>query len=722
MDKIKYVKLEQPDGSYSDNIPLAVDADHVDVNGNTLTNVLGNKADNADIDNLQTEINSLASGSPLVASSTSEMTDTTRVYVNTTDGHWYYHNGTTWTDGGVYQAVGIENNSISSVKLSNELKNNIAINTIDMIDIADYFELGEVTITTSGWTYFDRNNRVRIKQNINLYLTKGSIVIIPPGRRMYVGFQREDGTYGTAGWTTAMYVIQENGKYTFLIGGDPESSAITNIKSFLQGFKIISSSGININDKLELLSKYPLNLVFSRGAVTTSGLNGDTRRISSKFYHPIIDENIFFSSLDNDILVNVYAYKINEDYSSLIRQTGWQNLPYTASLDKEYYYIFTFRKSNDAIIGNDIPTFLRDINITTNRITLKDNNNNINNNGPILFYHRGGQQWRPENSIPAFNYTKTVLNSKYFETDIHETADGVLVVAHDRDISRMTNGTGNIDEMTFSELQEYYIKNVMYISLYDSKLKIITAEDMIKWCANNGMCPIIEIKETVTENGLRILHNLLKKYNMIDKCYLTSFVYDYLIQMKKFNNNYINILTSETYSDIVLQKYYNLLPNAGLSIKFSALNQNVIDYVHYTGGIMSTYVINDLNDLQVAIDMGIDMICTDKLLYQNKIINMETTNLYYEQQGNTFTYTIPYTERYYFEDVIDLTCEVYYSGDAAPIINIGPYAYTVPLKNKWNLIFLQYIPVPPDVNITISLSGTDCQFLHANIKRHRIRL
>lgn len=56
MDKLKYVKLEQPDGSYSNSIPLAVDADHVDVNGSTLTNVLGNKANINDINNLKNEI------------------------------------------------------------------------------------------------------------------------------------------------------------------------------------------------------------------------------------------------------------------------------------------------------------------------------------------------------------------------------------------------------------------------------------------------------------------------------------------------------------------------------------------------------------------------------------------------------------------------------------------------------------------------------------------
>ena len=55
-------------------------------------------------ENLQNQINGLASGSPLAASSTSDMTDTSRVYVNTTDGHWYYYNGNTWVNGGVYQA------------------------------------------------------------------------------------------------------------------------------------------------------------------------------------------------------------------------------------------------------------------------------------------------------------------------------------------------------------------------------------------------------------------------------------------------------------------------------------------------------------------------------------------------------------------------------------------------------------------------------------------
>lgn len=82
MDKLKYIKLENEDGSYSESIPLAVDSDHVDVNGNTLTNTLGTLA-------TKTEVQAVASGSPLVTNSITGMVDTSRVYLNITDGHWY---------------------------------------------------------------------------------------------------------------------------------------------------------------------------------------------------------------------------------------------------------------------------------------------------------------------------------------------------------------------------------------------------------------------------------------------------------------------------------------------------------------------------------------------------------------------------------------------------------------------------------------------------------
>lgn len=76
---------------------------------------------NATIQSFQNQINALESGSPLAASSTSGMTDTTRIYVNTTDGYWYYYNGTAWVQGGVYQTSVLNNEFNNELEMSYKL-------------------------------------------------------------------------------------------------------------------------------------------------------------------------------------------------------------------------------------------------------------------------------------------------------------------------------------------------------------------------------------------------------------------------------------------------------------------------------------------------------------------------------------------------------------------------------------------------------------------------
>ena len=45
------------------------------------------------------------------------------------------------------------------------------------------------------------------------------------------------------------------------------------------------------------------------------------------------------------------------------------------------------------------------------------------------------------------------------ETDIHRTKDGVLVLFHDDDIARVTNGTGQVSDYTYSQLLELDVHN-----------------------------------------------------------------------------------------------------------------------------------------------------------------------------------------------------------------------------------------------------------------------
>jgi glycerophosphoryl diester phosphodiesterase len=73
---------------------------------------------------------------------------------------------------------------------------------------------------------------------------------------------------------------------------------------------------------------------------------------------------------------------------------------------------------------------------------------------PFVFAHRGGGGLLPENTVPTFldNVRRDPL--AIVEFDVQRSRDGVLVVIHDRDVARTTNGQGRVADLTLAELQQ----------------------------------------------------------------------------------------------------------------------------------------------------------------------------------------------------------------------------------------------------------------------------
>ncbi|MGH9105682.1 MAG: glycerophosphodiester phosphodiesterase [Acidimicrobiales bacterium] len=69
----------------------------------------------------------------------------------------------------------------------------------------------------------------------------------------------------------------------------------------------------------------------------------------------------------------------------------------------------------------------------------------------MAFAHRGGAAEAPENSWTAFEHA-VALGFHYMETDLRATIDGVPVAVHDPNIERVTDRSGPVGKMTWSQL------------------------------------------------------------------------------------------------------------------------------------------------------------------------------------------------------------------------------------------------------------------------------
>jgi glycerophosphoryl diester phosphodiesterase len=75
---------------------------------------------------------------------------------------------------------------------------------------------------------------------------------------------------------------------------------------------------------------------------------------------------------------------------------------------------------------------------------------------PAVIAHRGASETWPENTLTAFE-AAVRAGADMVELDVRLTADGGLVVMHDPDVARTTEGRGLVRELTLAEVRALHV-------------------------------------------------------------------------------------------------------------------------------------------------------------------------------------------------------------------------------------------------------------------------
>lgn len=490
---------------------------------------------NADA-NLQSQISALASGSPLVASSVAGMTDTTKVYVNTTDGNWYYYDGDSWEVGGLYQ---------SPVSTSN-------------VDIL--LKLMGVVNQTLNCTW----------ENKTLYWDSTNRQVVSGPSNARITFTRPI----TA--TQDMY-FRCNSDYMYSINiFNNAEDEITSSTSFNWSYNILTkvTAGTKFNIVMRRVDNGNISVSEASNLLTLSYMDniiGNTNTLLCQ-YGVLFDYKLFN-------LYNIYANNdqtYHHEYGQSNRATTSDPISFmfntTLKVKSGYKFsVLILNPSDTTKITQDIgwktswtvpanqPVLIKiaksnDANLTWDDIYgLYIDNEYLKENelGVLIDYdknvkgiaHRGYSSVAPENTIPSFKLAKQ-NGFNYVECDVQFTSDNVPVILHDLTINRTArnlDGTSltetiSINDITYLQSQNYDF-GIWKGSTY-AGIKLPTFEEFLVFCKKAELSPYVELKDDVvySESQLQSLYNIAKKCGMADKITWISFRGAYLTTMKNIDS------------------------------------------------------------------------------------------------------------------------------------------------------------------------------------------
>lgn len=252
-----------------------------------------------------------------------------------------------------------------------------------------------------------------------------------------------------------------------------------------------------------------------------------------------------------------------------------------------------------------------------------------NGDKPLVIAHRGGAALAPENTLVAFEKSRSI-GVDVIEYDIHMTKDGQLVVIHDETIDRTTNGEGRVDEFTLNEILQFdaahRFQDIRGNYIYrGQEVKIPTVEEVFQQF--DDIRHNIEIKEAYPVGSQseieEKLWQLIERYGMEDQVLVVSYSESIMERFNEFAQDRVAIAASKqestrfgVYHKLFLNRLYK--PSSDIfhvpteTRIFNLKDIRLIRGAHKLNMQVHYWTIDDEQTMRDLIILGADGIITNR--------------------------------------------------------------------------------------------------------------
>jgi len=247
----------------------------------------------------------------------------------------------------------------------------------------------------------------------------------------------------------------------------------------------------------------------------------------------------------------------------------------------------------------------------------------------LIIAHRGASAYVAENTLASYELAED-LDADYIELDIHLTQDGQLAVMHDADVTRTTEGSGEVAELTLAELKELSAnfrrddKKMRAVDGPSDEYAVPTLDEVFgQFGEDVGF--IIELKDPKDYPGIeQKLIDVLKEYDMIGfredgrtKVAIQSFSEKGLKRVYELNQDIplLQLISFDEDEEAKLSKkeLKKLLTYAsGIGVTYEALSAPFIKEMHDAGLAVYAYTIIDAETALKMKAIGANGIHTDR--------------------------------------------------------------------------------------------------------------